>query len=109
MEELRALTREIAVKREGVISDINVNVEFHVPGNHLVPEFEGVRTGVFRKKDALLKVQAALPPDSPENPRPALIGVLLAALDAVDAWALVKKRTVDTRELRALVEALEHR
>jgi hypothetical protein len=107
VEGIRALTRQIAARREGVESSINVNVEFHVPGNLLVPEFDGVRTGAFRKSDSLIKVQVALPPDAPEDPRPYLIGQVLAALDAVDDWALAKGRPVTTESLRQLVAEVE--
>lgn len=62
--------------REGVESDIRVNVEFHVPGTIWTPEFEGVRTGFFRRADSLLKVQVALPAEAPAVVRPHLVGYL---------------------------------
>lgn len=107
VDGLRQLTRDVAEHRLGVASGINVNIEFHVPGNHLTPEFDGVRTGYFRKADSLLKVQAALPAEAPENPRPVLIQYLGAALDAVDAWAIAKQWSVDTTALRGIVAAVE--
>ncbi len=107
VDELRRLTREIAARRIGVVSDINVNVEFHIPGNFLTPEFDGVRTGYFRKSDMLLKVQVALPPDAPANPHPVLVRCMWDALDAVDVWAIAKRRMVDTTSLRELVAAVE--
>lgn len=65
IEAVRVLARAAIVNREGIESDIKLNVEFHVPGHLLVPEFEGVRTGVFRAADSLLKVQEPLPVEVP--------------------------------------------
>jgi hypothetical protein len=55
------LMRKVADGREGVASTLNVNVVFQIPGNILKPDFEGVRTGSFSKKDRHLMVQVALP------------------------------------------------
>jgi hypothetical protein len=107
VEAIQQLMTDVIEAREGIDSDINVNVEFQVPGNLLTPEFDGVRTGAFRKADSLLKVQAALPADVPAQARPILLGFLRAALDAVDSWAIAKKRTVDTSALRGIVAAVE--
>lgn len=107
VDGIRLLRREMFAARAGVSSDINVDVEFHVPGNHFAPDYEGVRTSSFRKAESLLKVQVALPPDAPENPRPIIVEHLWAALDAVDSWAIAKKRSVDTSALRGIVAAIE--
>ena len=103
VDAIRVLTREIASRRAGIQSDINVNVEFHVPGNILAPDFDGVRTGYFRKRDRLLKVQVALPATAPDDPRAALIEAVGAALDATDDWALKKGQSIDTHALRTLL------
>lgn len=106
-EAIRGLARDIASHREGVRSEINVNIEFHVPGNLLQPEFEGVRTGTFRKADSLIKVQVALPEEPPANARGHLVECIRAALDAVDLWAERRKLSVSTSALRALVSEVE--
>jgi hypothetical protein len=106
VEALEQLMRDVIVAREGVDSGIKVNVEFHVPGNFLTPGFEGVRTGVFRKADSLLKVQAAVPPSAPENPRLILLEYMWDAINAVESWAIAKKRSVDTAALRGIVAAV---
>lgn len=103
-EAIRELTRQIARHRDGVESDISVNIEFHVPGNLLRPEFEGVRTGAFRKKDSLIKVQVALPEQTPADTRSVLIREILAALDEVDAWASSRQQPVSTANLRGLIQ-----
>ncbi len=106
-EAIRALTREIAAHRDGVESDINVNVEFYVPGNLLQPEFEGLRTGAFRKSDTLIKVQVALPEQPPAVPRDHLLSLVREALDVVDQWASRRKLAVNTGSLRALLANVE--
>jgi hypothetical protein len=107
VEAIEQLMTDVIAAREGVNSDINVNIEFHVPGNFLTPEFDGVRTGAFRKADSLLKVQVALPPAAPTDARSVLVGLLWAALEAVDAWGLAKRRSIDTTALRGIVGAVE--
>ena len=106
VEAVRALTRAVVGAREGIESDIKLNVEFHVPGHILVPNFEGVRTGVFRKADSLLKVQAALPVEVPEDPVGFLLGCILAAVDEVESWAAAKRVHCDMTALRDLVAKL---
>lgn len=106
VDAIRQLTRDIAIRRGEVLADINVNVEFHIPGDLLTPDFEGVRTGTFRKADNLLKVQVALPPIAPADARSTVLGIISEALDAVDQWAMTRRRAVHLDPLRALVRAL---
>lgn len=107
VDGIRELRREMFAAREGVLSDINVDVEFHVPGNHFAPDYEGVRTSSYRKGESLLKIQVALPPNAPEEPRPVILEFLWAALDAVDSWAIARKQTVDTSALRGIVAVMQ--
>ncbi|MGO4473101.1 hypothetical protein AB4Y95_14340 [Arthrobacter sp. M-10] len=107
VDGINQLMRQISSARDGVTSNIKVTVEFHIPGNLIAPDYEGVRTGYFRKADSLIKVQVALPPEAPNDARPVLVGYLWAALDAVDAWAVAKNRNFDTLALRELVAAVE--
>lgn len=102
-----ALMEEVSIAREGIITDININVEFQVPGNILTPDFEGVRTGVFRKKDSLLKIQVAVPAKASESPRKDLIGFLWQALDEAEMWAMRRKLKFDLTPLRQIVSRLE--
>ncbi|MEI2732704.1 MAG: hypothetical protein V9G08_12030 [Dermatophilaceae bacterium] len=102
-ESIRALTRAIAAHRDGITSDINVNIEFHVPGNLLRPEFEGIRTGTFRKSDRLIKVQVALPEGPPDDPISYLVARAREALDAVDQWDAQRKGALNTANLRILL------
>lgn len=108
-EAIRELTRRIADHRDGVESavNVNVNVEFHVPGNLLRPEFEGIRTGAFSKSDSLIKVQVALPEQPPADPMAYLVNLVGEALEVVDQWASRRKLGVDTASLRELLAAVE--
>lgn len=107
IEAIQELMRDVKAAREGVRCDLNLNVEFHVPGKQLQPEFGGVRTGAFRKAGSLLKVQVAVPAEAPTDPRPMLIDFMRAALEAADQWVIVKRRTFDTGSLHELVESLD--
>lgn len=106
-EVIRELTRRIAAHRDGVESTVNVNIEFHVPGNLLQPEFEGIRTGAFSKSDALIKVQIALPEQLPADPMAYLVELIWEALEIVDQWSSRRKLGVDTASLRELLMVVE--
>lgn len=109
IEAIHQLMRDVKGAREGVKSGLNLNVEFQVPGNHLQPDFEGVRAGTFRKADSLLKVQVALPREAPVDPRTALLESLGAAVACADQWVTVKRHGFDTAPLHQIVASLEHR
>jgi hypothetical protein len=76
IDEIARLTSDVAAARVGVGSTLNLNVVFNVAGNLLRPDFEGVRTGTFRKADSLLMIQVALPEVVPPLPRQALLALL---------------------------------
>ncbi|MDM7855844.1 hypothetical protein [Cellulomonas alba] len=103
---LHQLMLDVATLREGAVADVNVNGEFHVPGNHLVPDFEGVRTGAFRRADSLLKVQVALPASAQDDPRAALLTSLSKSIDAFEAWAAKRRRDAGVSDLRQLIDRL---
>jgi hypothetical protein len=112
-EAIMALMREVASAREGVSSDLAVNVVFQVSGSLLQPDFEGVRTGSFRRVDPILMVQVAIHPETsyPDGPpsdlRPVLIDCLRAALDAADEWIKRRRKTFDITPLRMVVDSLD--
>lgn len=106
-EQIVTLMNDVKQAREGTTSDLNLNVEFHVPGNILAPEFEGLRTGTFRKRDNLLKVQVAVPATFSESPREDLITYLWQAIDEVEDWAIRRKFKIDLSTLREIVGRVE--
>jgi hypothetical protein len=81
-----------------------VNVIFHVPGELLEPEFTGVRTGHFSKRDSLLLVQVALPRKPPEDLSGFLKAAAQAAVDEAERWAQRKGIARDLNELHAILE-----
>lgn len=86
-EALIRLSRAVSGLRDHVDSELNINVEFQVPGNLLAPDFQGVRTGTFRKADRLLKVQVALPVDPPETPYLYGVQAIRDSVDEAEAWS----------------------
>lgn len=107
IDAVNELTNLIINARDGVTSALNINVEFHIPGNLIAPGYAGVRPASFRTDDSLLKVQVALPAQAPDDPRSALMGYLWAALDAADVWAVGKRKNFDTAALRGIVGSIE--
>lgn len=106
-EHIVALMNDVKQAREGIASDLNLNVEFQVTGHLLAPDFEGVRTGAFRKKDSLLKIQVAVPAMASDSPRDDLIDFLWKAVDEAEAWTIRRKLKFDLTPLREIVARLE--
>jgi hypothetical protein len=103
---IHALTQRVSELRQGVESDLDVNIVFHVPGSIAGPDFSGSRTGSFNKRDAHLMVQIALPPEAPEDQDAYLIRAVRESLDTIDAWNRRKDQGFDLSALRALVDLL---
>lgn len=97
------LTRRIKGARTGIEAPLNVNVVFHVPGNIAKPEFVGVRTGSFSKRDALLMVQVALPEIVAADPLSHLVDGMYAAVDDAERWSVRRKVPADVAALRAII------
>ncbi len=105
-DALRRLTRRVADLRENIDSPLNMNVVFQIPGNLLRPDFEGVRTGHFSKKERLLMVQVALPDEPPEDVDADLKSKLLAAVDEAERWARKRHLAENLIGIRRLVTSL---
>jgi hypothetical protein len=103
---VNSLMQRVATMREGVASQLNVNVVFHVPGSVLSPDYEGVRTGSFSKRDSLLMIQVALPLDPPGDVGSCLRAAIVSAVDEAEAWAVRKRKGFDTTALHELVRRL---
>jgi hypothetical protein len=74
-----------------------------VPGRTFKPEFAGVRTGRFSKKDNELMIQVALPETVPTDPASFLRASVLAAIDEAERWAVKRKVPSELGMLRAVV------
>lgn len=97
------LTRRVSAARGSLTAPLNVNVVFHVPGDILQPEFVGVRTGSYRKRDSLLMVQVAVPADEPPDVDRALLALVSDALAEAERWARRRRVVHDLEALRALI------
>jgi hypothetical protein len=105
-EAITRLTIQVDEARRGWSSPLSVNAVFHVPGNILKPEFEGVRTGTYSKKDGWLMVQVALPEQPPDDVDSDLKERLMAAVEEAERWARRRQVADDLTELRQLVGTL---
>jgi hypothetical protein len=105
-EGITELTRAVVRSRDAVESPLNVNVVFHVPGSMLQPDFDGVRTGRFKRDANLLMVQVALPAVVPVDVRGTLRDALKQAIGVAEEWAIKRKVAVDLAALRSLVGGL---
>lgn len=95
VDEIARITSEVVAARAGMEAPLNLNVVFHVAGDLIQPDFEGVRTGTFRKAQRLLMVQVALSEVAPAEPRPELLGLLEDAVAEAEAWSLRRRVAFD--------------
>lgn len=107
-DEIARLTKDVISARTGLVSTFHLNVVFHVAGNIIQPEFEGVRTGTYRKSDHLLMVQVALFEPAPENPRLHLLASLYQAVEAAEQWSAGRRRIAfQAQPLLEIIERIE--
>lgn len=82
-----ALVRRVKELRAGVDSPLGVNVVFQIPAPNLVPEFEGVRTGLFSRKEQKSMVQVTLDPEATAAPDQEVRSLLLKAVLLAERFA----------------------
>lgn len=99
---LKLATRVIAM-REGVPSPVAVNVVYQIPGRFLDPEFEGVRSGCFSRKEARLLIQVALPSnpssDASADVRRLLWDAVALAEDFAQQEGMIEGQLIELRAL----------
>lgn len=105
-DAITRLTIEVASAAQHVESPLRVNVIYQVPGNIVRPDFEGVRTGHYSKKDASLIVQAAVPDDAPNDVDGHIRRLLVEAIGEAEDWARKRSIAPDLRSLRELAARL---
>lgn len=105
-EALNQLGESVAAARSGASSPVNVNVVFHIPGNFLKPEFEGTRTGSYRRADSLLMVQVAVPEGPVEDCFAWAVAALRKAIGTAEGWASRRKVATGLPSLYAIVSQL---
>jgi hypothetical protein len=92
------LMQRVVALRDDVESPLAVNVVFHLPGNILTPEFEGLRTGLFNRRE--LMVQIAIPAEPSNSPEDDVRELLWDAVLLAEKFAIAE--AVITDELAAL-------
>lgn len=106
-EAVRQLGRRVIALRGEVSSPLALNVVYQIPGRFLEPEFEGVRSGRFSRKEALLLVQVALLGDPPSDASAEVHRLLRQALAVAEDFAQQEGMIEGgLTELRALLNRL---
>ncbi len=95
----------------GYVSPVfNLNVVFHIPGQVLIPEFEGLRSGRFSRKQRALMVQVAIPEGEPKgDPDEEVRRLLNEAIDLAEDFARMEAVIGESDrldDLRAIVAAI---
>lgn len=105
-QALMRLSQGVSGLRDQLESDFNINVEFQIPGDIISPDFQGVRTGAYRKADRLLKIQVAVPPDPPDDPYAYGVQAIRDAVDTAEAWSVRRRVEFDAAPFRSLLALL---
>jgi len=83
--------------------ELRLNVEFQIAGHLLQPDFEGVRTGRFRKTDALLKVQVAVVHVATLPSHDQVLTWLRSAIELAITWAARRQPHLGTALLQGIL------
>ncbi|GAB5517742.1 hypothetical protein [Rhodopirellula baltica] len=59
----RSLSQRFKAARDDTADNPCLNVVFHFPGSLISPDYTGLRTAKFSRRERTLMVQAAVPPD----------------------------------------------
>lgn len=110
-EAVMTLMRTVAAVRPNQPGAVNLNVVYQIGGELIEPEFSGVRTGTYRKRDRHLMVQVGIPYAEALAAAPDAMATvkarLLEAVDEVEKWARRRGISTDVESLRAIArEAL---
>jgi hypothetical protein len=97
----RRLGKRVRDLRDGVDAPVNLNVVFHVPGELLQLDWQGVRTGRWSKKHQLLMIQVTVPGGQPPEDIDRVVRVrLLDAIECAEEWAKRKQIAGGFEQLR---------
>lgn len=99
---IKKLAKRVVELGEGVSSPLAVNVVYQIPGELVRPDFTGVRSGRFSRKDRRLLVQAALPADPAADADAEVRALLREAVTLAEDYA--RKEGLIDRELAELQE-----
>ena len=105
-QALMRLSQGVSGLRDQLESDFNINVEFQITGDIISPDFQGVRTGAYRKADRLLKIQVAVPLDPPDDPYAYGVQAIRDAVDTAEAWSVRRRVEFDAAPFRSLLALL---
>lgn len=101
-----ALSLRVMAPSEKIDTPLRVNVIFHLDGEYVQNDFEGVRTGSFLKAKSLLIVQAALEGGAVDDYDRVLAPLVDAAVEEAELWAKRRKVAEGLPGLRDLVGRL---
>lgn len=100
---VKRLAMRVIDLREGVTSPLAVNVVYQIPGELVKPDFTGVRSGTFSRKNRQLLVQVALPTEPVGDADMEALTLLHEAVNVAEEFAqeegLTGNRLVELREL----------
>jgi hypothetical protein len=106
-DAVRAVARRLKDLPASFETPLAINVSFQIPGEVIKPDFTGIRTGTFSRRDALLMIQVALPDSIDEDRELYVVARLRDAIDVAERFAIMEALPdTDLTDLRQLVAAL---
>jgi hypothetical protein len=94
------------------IGDLRVDLTFEIPGPYYGPDYPGLRTGSFFRKDRVLVIQIAVPRDVADISR-YLVDILHQASEIARGFARRRKLTLSPeafeRALELIISRVEQR
>jgi hypothetical protein len=107
-EAVRDLSGRVSSIAKGMDAPLKLNVVFHIPGNLLKPDYDGMRTGRYSKSEAALMIQIALPEEVPQDPAGYIKEATSAAIEEATRWAARRRVQIDALMLHGILEKIEY-
>ena len=86
-------------------SPLRLNVVYQIPGDVVLIDFAGVRSGRFSRPDRHLLIQAAVPIDAPSDPEVVLVDLLRQAIAEAERFGHDRGLFQGTlQEVRSIVD-----
>jgi hypothetical protein len=106
-EAIKAVASRVVAIRSDYPTPLALNVVFQIPGEVLRPDFTGVRTGNFSRRQERLVVQVAVPEVVDGDRQACVVAMLRDAIDEAERFAVMEALPdTDLSGLRQLVAAL---
>jgi hypothetical protein len=108
-EPVMTVVKQVLKNRDKVVTPLGVAVTFFIPGEHSRPDFAGLRTGTFSRKESWLAIQVALPDEPIEDGEAYVFDRLVDAVEEAERFAVMEALPdCDLSALKQLIISLKY-